>query len=115
MGLSSLSWPTVPCVRGDRPGAFKGFSVHVLTLILTCVHLHFMEEHKPNSWELQQEDSLPLWPWLEGLELAMTQRPRREGWEVSGQWIALLRGKNRLFIPLSWACWLSGSPDSAHE
>ena len=61
--LSSLSLPTVPCVRGDRPVTFRCFSAYVLTLIFqmcSCVHLHFMEEQKSGSWALQQGKRLPL-------------------------------------------------------
>lgn len=40
-----------------------------LTLILRCVHLHFMEEQKPGPLEIEQEQGLCLCLWLEGLGL----------------------------------------------
>lgn len=63
------------------------------------------EAHFPG--DITREGS-PLWLWLEGLEPAMGQRPKRAGWKVNSQGVTLLRGK-KTFIPLSSACWLMGS------
>lgn len=75
----------------------------VVTLILRCIHLYLVEEQKASSWETQQGKGLPLCLWLEGLEPAVAQKPRRVGWEGGSHQVSSPKGKKRLFILLSWA------------
>lgn len=107
--LLSLNWL---CLRERRQANY----ISVLFPLVfwprfSNVHLHSTKKQKPSSQEIKQEKGLPHCFRLKCLEPAMGQKRRlRSKHSVSH----FAKGK-RTVHPLPWACWLSGSPDSALE